>query len=277
MNLLELKTKLLLEEMQTDGHSPLKFVCSDDNIYYCKFLPTFKKEEINCLAYEVVAHALLRKLNITTPDIALITIAENTLKKELIKKNKRIDVDNVCFGSKEIVYATEVQSLAQISRKNEFNKFLNPQDIIKIAIFDLWVNNVDRGRAFDNGFNYNLLLKLIGKKQQIIAFDHGFIFGGVNEIGIFNSKTNILSSNKLYQSPYYKSVIKHISKADYINVVNNFIPLLHENYDNLIKDIIKKLLENWDLSPNLDNRIISLIKDIQRINEIKNIIINAKK
>lgn len=277
MKLLELDTKLLKEETQTDGHSPLVFICSDDNIYYCKYLPTIKKEEINCLAYEVVAHALLRKLDIPTPDIALITIAENTLNKKLIKNNKRLKVGNVCFGSKEIAYATEVQSLAQLNSKTEFNKLLNPYDIIKIAIFDLWVNNVDRGRDFGDGYNYNLLLKLVGTKQQIVAFDHGFIFGGINQIGIFNSKNNSLTSNKLYQSTYYKSVIKHINKTDYINIVNNFIPLLFKNYDTLIKNIIEKLGANWDLSPKLDERIIALLKTNEQIKEIKNIIIQAKK
>lgn len=277
MKLAELHTKLLLEETQTDGHSPLKFICSDDNIYYCKYLPTIKKEEINCLAYEVVAHALLKKLEIPTPDIALVTVAEGTLNKKLIKKNKRLKVGDVCFGSKEVSFVAEVQTLAQLNNKTEFNKLLNPHDIIKIAIFDLWVNNVDRGRDFGDGYNYNLLLKPVGTKQEIIAFDHGFVFGGIDQIGVFNSKMNSLTGNKLYQSAYYKSVIKHINKTDYINIVNNFIPLLFKNYDTLIKNIIKKLAANWDLSLKLDERIIALLKTDEQIKEIKNIIIQAKK
>lgn len=277
MKLLELHTKLLLEEIQTDGHAPLKFICTDDNIYYCKYLPTIKKEEINCLAYEVVAHALLRKLAIPTPDIALITVAEETLNKKLIKKNRRLNVGDVCFGSKQVSFVAEVQTLAQLNNKTEFNKLLNPYDIIKIAIFDLWVNNVDRGRNFGDGYNYNLLLKPIGTKQEIIAFDHGFIFGGINQIGVFNSNMNALTGNKLYQSAYYKSVIKHINKTDYINIVNNFIPLLFKNYDTLIKNIIEKLGTNWDLSQKLDERIIALLKSNEQIKEIKNIIIQAKK
>lgn len=51
MSLANLHSELLLAEMQTDGHAPLKFVCSDGNIYYCKYLKTMNKEEVNCLAY----------------------------------------------------------------------------------------------------------------------------------------------------------------------------------------------------------------------------------
>lgn len=277
MKLLELHTKLLLRETQTDGHSPLVFICSDDNIYYCKYLPSIKREEINCLAYEIVAHALLKKLDIPTPDIALITIAENTLNKKLIRSNKRLKVGDICFGSKEISFAAEVQSLAQLNSKTEFNKLLNPHDIIRIAIFDLWINNIDRGRNFGDGYNYNLLLKPVGIKQQIIAFDHGFIFGGINQIGVFNSNTNSLTGNKLYQSTYYKSVIKHINKTDYTNIVNNFTSLLFKNYDTLIKDIIEQLGAIWDLSHKLDERIIALLNTNEQIKEIKNIIIQSKK
>jgi hypothetical protein len=270
-------TRLLLRETQTDGHAPMVFMCSNDDIYYCKYLPTGNPEEINCLAYEVIAHELLRALDISTPEIALVAIAENTINKELITTNKRIRVGNVCFGSKEIAFASEIQSLTQLKNKTDFNKLLNPLDIIKIALFDLWVNNVDRGRDFGEGLNYNLLLKPVGKSQQIIAFDHAFIFGGTDQIGIFNEKMASLRSNKLYQSGYYKSVIKYIDKVEYLNVVNNFIPLLSKNYDTLITNIIQELSAHWQLSINLDERIMALLKSKARIQEIKNIIIQAKK
>jgi hypothetical protein len=122
-----------------------------------------------------------------------------------------------------------------------------------------------------------LLLKPVGKSQQIIAFDHAFIFSGTDQIGIFNEKMASLRSNKLYQSGYYKSVIKYIDKVEYLNVVNNFIPLLSKNYDTLITNIIQELSAHWQLSINLDERIMALLKSKARIQEIKNIIIQAKK
>ena len=75
-------TELFLRETQTDGHAPIAFVCNDLNIYYCKYLNSLKKEEITCLAYEVIASKLLVSLDIPTPDISAVTIAENTLTKK---------------------------------------------------------------------------------------------------------------------------------------------------------------------------------------------------
>jgi hypothetical protein len=273
----QLHTELFLRETQTDGHAPIAFVCNDLNIYYCKYLNSLKKEEITCLAYEVVAHKLLKALNILTPEIAAVTIAENTLNKKEIKHNKRLRAGDVCFGSKEVQNATEVQSLAQVKTKSEFNKILNPTDIIKIAIFDLWVNNSDRGRNFGEGFNYNLLLEPQENKYKLLAFDNAFIFGGLNQIGIFKPSPCIDVSNKIHLSPYYKSIVKHISNEQFTQVVNNFIPLLRKNYDTPISNIIKEVSVYWELTPNLDKRMLAFISSKNRIDEIEKIIIQSAK
>jgi hypothetical protein len=273
----QLHTELFLRETQTDGHAPIAFVCNDLNIYYCKYLNSLKKEEITCLAYEVVASKLLVKLGIPTPNIAAVTVADNTLNKKEIKQNKRLRVGNVCFGSKEVVSATEVQSLAQIKSKAEYNKLSNPADIIKIAIFDLWINNSDRGRNFGEGFNYNLLLEPQENKYKLLAFDNAFIFGGINQIGIFNPSSSVDISNKIHLSPYYKSIVKHISHEQFIEVVNNFIPLLRKNYGTLISNIIKEVSVYWEITPNLDKRILDFISSKTRIDEIEKIIIQSGK
>lgn len=277
MNIKKLHTELLKGETKTDGHSPLQFICNDKNLYYCKYLPTFKQEEINCLAYEVVAHYLLRHLNIPTPDIALVNVAEGTLDTSKIVVNKRLKVGETCFGSKALIHSFEIQSIAILKGKSEFNKLLNPEDLVRIAIFDLWVNNTDRGRNFGDGFNYNLLLNSVAKKQQIVAFDHAFIFGGINDIGIFSPHISSLSSNKLHLSPYYQSVVKYIDDVAYIHIVEDFVHLLAQDYDTLLTHIIQELDSIWDLSKNLQARIVAQLSDKEQLQQIKNVIIAAKK
>ena len=70
MSMLQVNTELLLAEIPTDGHSPLKFSCDDGNIYYCKYLNSMNRLEINFLAYEIIANRLLGRLDIPTPEIA---------------------------------------------------------------------------------------------------------------------------------------------------------------------------------------------------------------
>jgi len=271
-----IKTELLLDEMKTDGHAPLKFLCLTNEIYYCKYLNSFKRAELIFLAYEVVANVLLNKLYIPTPEIALIRISENTLDESKITSNRRLKEGNICFGSKQVSPVSELQSIQEFT-KTDFNKLMNPEDLIKIAIFDLWVDNQDRGRPFEGGINYNLLFHLNGSKQKILAFDNAFIFGGVDKIGIFNSNQNINTYNKLVSSPFYKSVIRHIEKNKFIEVVNNFIPLLKRNYKQTITDTINELPAEWEMTLNLDQRICNFLYNENRIEKINNIILQSKK
>ena len=272
----KVQTQYLIKEEETDGHSPLRFVCSNDAIYFCKYLTSTNHVEINCLAYEIVAHYLLKELNIPTPDIALVEVAEGTLIKEKIKRNKRLKVKDTCFGSKNLATASEVNDLQKCNTKKEFNTLLNPEDIIRIAMFDLWINNVDRGKFFNPGFNYNLLLNKVGTKQQIVAFDHAFIFGGVNQIGIFNPKMPFETTNKLHETDYYKSVIRYFDYTKFVEIVDNFVLLLKTNHQNCINEVILQLENVWKITPNLAQKIQEYLSDEALIEKVRSTIISSK-
>lgn len=272
----KVKTELLIEETKTSGHAPLKFICDDSHLYYCKYIVDFNPDEINCLAYEIVSHYLLKALNIPTPDIALVQITEGTLDKKKIIKNRRLRVNDICFGSKGIDPSEEINEFEICSSKRDYNRILNPEDVIKIALFDLWINNVDRGRFIDPGFNYNLLAVRSGNKQKILAFDHAFVFGGVYQIGIFNSKMPFESKEKLHQSAFYKSFIGYMDEEEVNKIVNNFIPLLKVSYQEVIDSIILQLNDIWKLTPNLADRMHEYLFCEERIEKVKSAIINSK-
>jgi len=181
MELPNVNTVSFQEEIPTDGHSPMKFLCDDGNAYYCKHRIGLKRDEIQCLLYEVLCSKLLHALQVPTPDIALVTITADSLRGQKLRKNKEVREGTVCFGSKEVQQAYLLSNLQKVQSKKDFNQYLNPEDVIRIAVFDAWVENADRGK--ENTYkdvrsnNYNLLLNPLGKKQQLMAFDHAFTFG----------------------------------------------------------------------------------------------------
>lgn len=270
-----LKAEYLIEEIDTDGHAPLKFSCSDNNVYFCKYLNSMKREELVCLSYELLANRLLSELKIPTPDVAFVEVDVDCLDKEKIHKNRRLKPGNTCFGSKEVSHSEIIQSI-QTFDKCTFRKFVNPFDIIRIAIFDLWVDNVDRGRDFGDGINYNLLLANDNKKFKIYAFDNAFIFGGTNQIGVFNSTSPVDGYNKLVKSPLYISIMEFISKEEFVKVVDNFLPLLSLNYEIIIKEILSQVPDDWYLTPKLDDRIIEFLSSKSRIEAVRKTILNSK-
>ena len=223
----------------------------------------------------MVANHLLSALSIPTPKVALVNIAEGTLDKNKIHFNRRLRVGNTCFGSQEIKPAQEIQSIQTFS-KHDYNRLLNPFDVVKIAMFDLWVDNVDRGRHFGDGINYNLLLASENKRQRLYAFDNAFIFGGVNEIGIFNSLSTVDGHDKLVRSPFYKAIVQHISVDDIRIIVDNLIPLLSVSYLELINKVLAQLPEDWGLTRDLNTRMDSFLTNRERIIRIKNTILQSK-
>jgi hypothetical protein len=265
----KVNTELLIEEIKTTGHSPLKFICDDGSTYYCKYLVDYSPLEINCLAYEIIAHYLLNQLNIPTPSIALVEISKGTLDKSKIKANRRLEEGFICFGSKSVEPSTEISEFEVCTSKRDYTSIVNPEDIVKIALFDLWINNVDRGKFINPGFNYNLLSVSHIKGREIMAFDHAFIFGGVNQIGVFNPLMGVERQDKLLQSEFYKSCIQYMNYDDFVKIVDNFIPLLQVSHQVVIESVIGQLTDIWNLSHNLSQRIQDYLHDETRINQVK--------
>lgn len=270
-------TLYCIEEMTTEGHAPVLFHCSDTHNYYCKYRIGVQQDEINCLAFEIIANRLLNYLNIPTPEVALVKISPQTLDRKIIRKNHKMREGMTIFGSKSIHPSLVLTDFAVCKDKHDFNRIANPEDLIKIAIFDLWVENVDRGRPMHPaGFNYNLLIAEENQKEKIFAMDHAFIFGGSKAIGGFISGAPIISSNKLHKTPYFKSVVKHFSTKEYIYIIENFLSLLYHDYTKIISQTVDQVSEYWELLPNLAERASAFLMTEKRIKEIESIIKSAK-
>lgn len=272
----KVQTLYTIREMTTDGHAPILFHCSDGNNYYCKYRIHYNKEEINCLAYEVLASKLLQHLEIPTPKIALVEVSIDSLDKKLIIKNRRVREGMVLFGSQEISPSRILDDLSEVKSKKYFNRIVNPTDLVKIAIFDLWINNVDRGRELTPGFNYNLLIRSFLLKEEIIAFDHAFAFGGVNPLGNFFPSAPLIREDRLYQTPYYRSVVRYLKQSEFDSIIENFVSLLRYDYSDVVIQTITLVSQYWELIPNIDAKIISFLAAENRINEIERIIKQSK-
>ncbi|MEO8794268.1 MAG: HipA family kinase [Daejeonella sp.] len=256
-------TFTFLEEIGTDGHSPLKFICEDDHIYYCKYRTgrSLNQHEIDCLFYEVVSNRLLKGLNIPTPELSLIEISANSFNPKDLKYHKRFCKPGVIYlGSKHIENTDLVQSVQPVTSKREFKQLMNPYDLIKIAMFDLWVDNCDRGREE----NYNLLLSTDGKSKKIYAFDHAFCFGGLDKLRMFHAGLPTNHGNKLITSLYFKKILPFLDKKKCKEIVDNFLFLQPDEAEPIILDTYNDCPQEWGIPFALVERMISLLTNTER-------------
>jgi hypothetical protein len=138
---------------QTTGSSPVMILCNDVNDYVCKYP---KSNPASDLFNEYIAVEFLRTWQLRVPDAALIDIKPEHVPTDFISNTiQPIYFRKPCFGSKYSAYAKDIDPSIGVIRDDAkmIRKIRDKSDLLKIALFDLWMANEDR-----NHNNYNLLL-----------------------------------------------------------------------------------------------------------------------
>lgn len=259
----ELSATFFINQIKTGGHSPLFVEASDGNNYYVKYLNSLKTEEFALLVYEWCAVRLLQELKLPCADQALISIPPEIIPKT-IDYSKSWKRNALAWGSKEIQNNILISEIKNFSTKNFFNQIENPKDLIKIAIFDLWVENCDRKQD-----NYNLIMDQNFNKLRFIPIDHGAIFGGFDRIGIFSDALPCTSSNKLIVSALFKSIVCRIPQNEQLQISKDFINLLSQvKVREVLNDVFSNIPESWKINKTLKDRIEKFLLSDLRIKSL---------
>ncbi len=278
-----IKLQHFIEELETDGHHPLKIQADDGNIYFCKYLTQVKREEIDCLFYELVCQSLLLWLGISSPELAFMEVDPIHLDPKKITFNKKLLRQKTWVLAIRWLPDTElVTGLNLLSKKSQLKKFLDPYLLIKIAFFDLWVDNTDRGVNRDRVENYNLLIQsqMAGNKVWFtwVPIDHAFCFGGPSHIRIFNPSFMPEPAHKLLESPYFQRYFRLLAKDQLGSTVDNFLPLSSIlEVDGIIRNIYTQLPNEWGIPEHVSSRLIDFLNDYSRIQRARYLIKDSLK
>ncbi len=278
MDLPHINSKFFIEELETDGHHPLKIQADDGEIYICKYLPQLQREEIDCLFYELVCHALLTELRIYSPRMALMKVDPLHLASKKIIFNRRLLRQKTWVLAIKWLPDTElVTSLTTLSRKSILKKFIDPYLLVKIAFFDLWVDNVDRGVNREGKANYNLLIHAEMKWEKVkftwIPIDHAFCFGGVAKLRILNPNFLPELAHKLLESPYFQTYSKLLDRGDVKETIDKFLPLYPLlDVEGIVHRIYAQLPAEWEVPEHVPRRIISFLADEKRFQRARYLI-----
>lgn len=148
---------------------PYTIIADNLDAYYTKFAKG-AVDEID-LYYELICKSIGDILGIPIPDASLIEYEPEAF----ILEYPELDEVLVGFGSNEISPNNILSAKTDfIHSKHDFNRILNPRDLVKIGIFDLMFMNMDRNDA-----NFNLILDIgVENTSKIYAIDHVQCFGG---------------------------------------------------------------------------------------------------
>jgi hypothetical protein len=196
------QTKIILSQYDTEGHSPLKVIADDLNPYVLKF-PKNANDHV-AIVKEFLCHYLLKCWSIPTPAICGLSIPGEVLSESPIITNreKRLIGNGIWFGSQLIPDAVELMDFIAAHNVASQKRILNSADILKIALFDIWIENEDRRPT-----NNNILLSPAKKCFILNPIDHAFTFSTLNFSELTYSTVNFSDNDSILYTPLAKSVI----------------------------------------------------------------------
>ena len=243
-NLTYRQVKTIINQYNTEGHSPLKVLADDLNPYVLKF-PKNPFDKVS-IVKEFVCFYLLKCWSIATPDIAALSVPGNLLKEcgFISNRDKRLIEGTVCFGSKLIPDAIELMDFLAAQNAAAQKKIFNPEDMIKIALFDLWIENDDRRPT-----NNNIVLGTHNKGFVIYPIDHAFTFSTMNFSELTHSSVSFSDNDSILLSPLAKSVLKKTGfKTDFRRKLEEMFYLCIENAKLFFPQIVSNIPVNLEFT-----------------------------
>jgi hypothetical protein len=195
-------------DIPTEGNSPLEIIADDYQVYFIKSMeahdPPFH------LMKEFLCSYFLDCWEIPTPEIAAVTLDTKLIPEGLLKKYKKHYFGKPCFGSKLISGAIDQNEFFHANKGLDYKKFVNPELLLEIALFDIWVENDDRKPT-----NNNIILQPDAEMMKIFAIDHAFTFSTMSFDDINPKFVSSSYNDTILLSPLGQSVMNNteINKA----------------------------------------------------------------
>jgi hypothetical protein len=255
----EVRIVQVIKEFQTEGHRPLHVLADDYETTYVAKCGSGRKPE-NFLINEILCHYFLKEWSIPTPDIAILKILPSILPPDLAPKYKNYKYDGLWFGSKFIEKTIDVTEFIKVQRKPDFRRIYNPNDLLLIGLFDIWVENDDRKPS-----NSNLLLIPHESRSLICAIDHSFTFCSMNHhnlpIGVVSASFN----DTILHSSIASSVLKYnkINRNSLKTLEERFYLCL-QNCENNYKQVANNMPEYLGFTQESVNVVYEFLFDHRR-------------
>lgn len=244
---------------------PMLFLCETVRGYENYWLKYVRQpSEFDCLVYELVCQRLARLVGLRVPDVALATVVEDTFSPGELVQNWALEPGDVVFASKDLQEPHDmVDKFAQIADRAAFKQYADPLAFIRIALFDLHVDNRDRTEE-----NFNLLLTKT-RPQELYVIDHFDCFGSVGLRGRFTERLPFNLHETILRSAICQQAIAFLDPAAVQGLLTHYQYLCSPAVVNtLVDEVFATVPAAWSLSSDLASRIKGALTNSTRLADI---------
>jgi hypothetical protein len=243
-NLFSIQTSNRLFE--TGGSRPILLTCNDLNDYVCKY--NMGNGPATRLMCEYLGASYLKLWRLNVPDFALVSV-----NREHIPKEYNINgyyFDTTCFGLKFSRDYADISDFGASISHQQRRAFPNKENLIYIALFDIWLANEDR-----NHNNYNLLID-IEVQRDFIPIDHETI---LNSRVLDKPIAELTYEDSIISSPLFLNLFGASDfKKPFIERLKTEFILKVSNCRKKTRKIINELPNDWNIDKKqLENKLIS--------------------
>jgi hypothetical protein len=223
-----------IEQQFHTGEEPVMVMCSDVNIYVCKYMRS--SASAYKLACEFIGVNLAKAWQLNTPGIALVNI--RPAHWEGINVSHSISAPSIGFRWLDGVVDITPSTYAKVPTKAET---LN--QLMKIALFDFWVANEDR-----NANNANLMYDVV--REQFVSIDYGCIF---NTATFEYPLLQLTSTDTILWSDLFRHLLQIADCQNVLAIANSMKTDYEESIDRseaIVKEIIAEMPQEWNVPTN---------------------------
>lgn len=273
---LKILNAVKIHECIKTNSTPLRVECENGSQYIVKTVFNNKPPLVD-LINEVFCNYLLQLWNIPVPKQALILI-DNQLVTQFIKEGNYIDKIYEkynssllqFFGVQYIGSVTELDFYnLNLKNKFDFNKYTNPLDFIKIAVFDKWIANMDRRKG-----NPNLLLDTNNEGFTFIPIDHTQAFA--YQSSYKNLQLSIMDRadiNSIMLTPMFKSICNFANVDELKNLSKEILSNIKDTLEG-INNVFDYIPKQFGLSKKGKEKIFEVLSNQERNDSISKIYLN---
>ncbi len=244
-----------IQKVYYTQREPVLVRCNDWHYYVCKHS---KNAPCDSLFNEFLAARFLSVWGIYALTPAFVTIKEEHLPEKFYSGMLQpASLKHTLIGFPFIRDQKEVTLLESGFKGNSFERkrITNPEELIQIALFDLWLGNDDR-----NWNNYNLLIESKADGYHFIPIDHETIFNG----NLLQYGQNIQTEqDSLIYTPLFGIVVSkrliRVKLKESKTVRKDFY-LCIANCKNELDKILEEIPHDWNIS--IDTKRNLILKNI---------------
>ena len=234
---------------------PVLVRCNDLHYYVCKHS---KNSPCDVLFNEFIASRFLAIWGIYSLPPTFVSVKEEHLPEKFYSGILQpASLKHTLIGFPFLKNCKEITLMDSGFKGNysEINKIVNPESLIQIALFDLWLGHDDR-----NWNNYNLLMQSKADGYYFVPIDHETIFSGNTLPHGINIQTE---QDSLIFTPLFDAVVsKRLIRSELkdVETVKKDFYLCISNCKNELNKILEEIPHDWNIS--IDTKRELILKNI---------------